>query len=200
MELLGTYGNRDLVRSVSETALSLMDTNVIDTAVLQEISVILMDFLDNPDTEIRDTQIVGMLMYLKHHDDSDYPPVLMMLLEEAYQKITRHLLRHEILSECQGQSAEGNASGAGGVREPVRYIPRNGEFELPEPGKVTNLTVRTPDTFMKKNYVREVLIDSEGYVKKEIRSFYEDIYTDESEEIYSEAYLRALKEHDAKEV
>lgn len=198
MEVLGTCGtenHKGELRTVERILAGGVSTeNLLEDAV----AGILGDFLDNPDTDIRITDVAGLVMYLKHENAEVTAPVHRMMLDEAYSRITRHLLMCGTAADRPEDTDETDRkmlmeSGEDYFRQD-RYLPENGEFSLPEPGSYTNLTVRMPDILMKKNRVREVLIDHNGYVKEEIRSYYEDIYTDESEEIYSEAYLRALRE------
>lgn len=87
-----------------------------------------------------------------------------------------------------------------GVMENERILPSyEGEFELPPKGELNNLTITAPSSLNGKVLIREVMIDHEGYIKEIINQHWEDVYTDESEEIYNTAYLEMIKNEQKKQ-
>lgn len=78
--------------------------------------------------------------------------------------------------------------------EKERWVPdERNQFFLPDAGETTNLTVTEPDLKHGKVCIREVIIDHNGYLVEEISRRYEDIYNDESEEVFNTAYLDEIK-------
>lgn len=192
-----------------------LSENIISTII--RIDSTLLSSIDLSETELKDiintltiitsvdgedclnrVETVSMLLLISRNKSLLSIPIISMLNEEAQIKLIKNVLQNasdnKLASEYTGTDFSTASLSDCNTNEKEQYLPSfEGEFKLPAPGDITNLTVSKPDKNTGKCLIKEVMIDHNGYVVKEISRRYEDMITDGTEEIYTEAYLRDLE-------
>lgn len=192
MELLGNENKSEtLLIKLQETNRKLLISPILSESELKDI-LLLLDTLINSGTDIfaYSGEIFSLLLLLSNTVYKQQFPLLNNLMTELKLKLLRFI--------CQSSNVSKNSSLDFSVKNPAdnsreQFLPTpNDNFVLPPPGETTNLTVTAPNRNTGKNLIRELIIDHNGYVVTEQSRRYEDIYTDESEKIYNDAYLKEL--------
>lgn len=191
MELLGSKNNEeDIVKSVSILNRKLLLSNILQEEDIQNILKVLIYLADSNDIGILfDGETTAFLLALSNNLSVMSVPLINNLTTELRLK----MIRVQCL-KMEDTTISGAKSVTAEKKEKERFTPTESDgFILPPVGEITNLTVTEPDYKTGKILIRDVMIDHEGYLVEEKSRRYEDIYTDESEEIYNNAYLTELK-------
>lgn len=184
MELLGNKNkSENLLIKLQETNRKVLTASSLSEEELKDILCLLDALLNNSNILSCSGEIFSLLSLLSNTVYRQRIPLLDNLMTELKLKLIRLV--------CQSSGTEASVPEESRKRE--QFLPTaNDAFLLPPPGQTTNLTVTTPNTNTGKNLVRELIIDHDGYVVSEQSRRYEDIYTDETEKIYNDAYLKEL--------
>lgn len=203
MELLGSKSTgKNAVELIAKLNRNLLTSDIVSEADTQDLIKVLSLLADtNNDSLLHNGEVSSLILLLTENSGINNVPIIRNLVTEVKLKTIRtqclkltdsklpesnELKREVSESEDYSQFFE--------IGKQERFLPNNNDFILPPPGEVTNLTVTEPNTEVGKYLIRELIIDHEGYVVEETSRRYEDIYTDESEEIYNNAHLSELRE------
>lgn len=188
MEIFGT-GNKtdDIAIDCQELLTRVMSTATLSQNDITDCINVLCYALDNPDNCQAD--VTALIMFLSTSGSIKSVPLLDNLVTECKLRFIRTtLFNGDTGNQC-------TASPRNKKRDRERFVPTPGDnFQLPAPGETGNLTVTEPDHVTGKTLIRELIIDSDGYVVRELTRRYTDINTDESEQIFTQAYLQQLDE------
>lgn len=213
MELLGNKStSKDAVMVIANLNRHLLTSDDISESDTQELIKVLSLLADsNNDALLHNGEVSSLILLLMENISAYNIPIIRNLVTEVKLKTIRTQCLKindndlKVLSnsvECctaDNSNTEDfgqyfNNKGKSGERE--RFCPGpNDNFILPPVGEITNLTITEPNYEIGKFLIRELMVDHEGYVVEETSRRYEDIYTDESEEIYNNAHLIELKKN-----
>lgn len=188
MELLGNCNqSEDLIQVIMNLNKSLLVSNIINDDDLQISITVLSALLDMDESILYVPAVTALTNILFDNESVKQMPLLDNLLKEVRLKSVRlSVLGTNI--DCGTYDQKPLST------ERERWVPdERDSFYLPEPGQTTNLTVTEPDLKTGKTCIREVIIDHDGYLVREISRRYEDIYHDESEEAFNTAYLNEIE-------
>ena len=168
------------------TASDTMQQNDVNDCIV--VLCYALDKLTQPNDDI-----TALSMVLNSIPSLANVPILDNLVQEYRLRFIRTtMFSSDYKSNCNPLCATDTTSKEE-PKEKERFVPTaTDNFELPAPGNFGNLTVTAPDRITGKTLIRELIIDSDGYVVKEVSRRYTDINTDESEQIFTEAYLNQL--------
>lgn len=206
MELLGTK-NTENSSGINELIQQLLSSNNI-SAICTDLIATLNGIINQDKKELYRSDIVSLLFILDHNPEVSSIPIINNLATElrlklirlqcmntSSEKATKSVCTAEA-ETCEGELPESAKAVAPSVRGVIdngieRFIPRNDDFQLPDPGTNGNLTLSGIDYEIGKWVEREVIIDHEGYLVRQIK--YGVANDDEANEIYSDDFLEALK-------
>lgn len=186
MELLGNKdAAKDILNIISDINSNLLSCTTLSDDTIKKTVYALTHILDDSsDASIcYHEEIISLLFLLKKNKHALEIPMIKNLAEELELKMIRVQCLNTNYSNCSPIPAE---------RE--RFLPTpDNNFVLPPNGQITNLTITEPKPDIGKTLIRDVMIDSKGYIVEEKTRRYEDFYTDETEQIYNDAYISELK-------
>lgn len=192
MEILGNSNKTEdtIIADIVNLNKSLLSSLYIDDQIDKCITLLSI-VIDMDDSILYNPHVITLINILncKKETISQIP-----LLDNLVTEITLKSIRITTLGTQYSAPAEplGNIKPLSTEKE--RWIPdERNQFFLPDVGETTNLTVTEPDLKHGKVCIREVIIDHDGYFVEEISRRYEDIYNDESEEVFNTAYLDEIK-------
>lgn len=196
MELLGNKNTKEnLLTSIADLNRRMLCYPLLPDADIQNLIQLLSALIHSDDTTLlyhRET--VSMILLLSEQKASMELPVLFHLVTELKCRLIRFTCLAAETKNYSSISTSETISAGTETKARERFTPTpDNRFLLPPAGEVTNLTVSEPNLDLGKTLIRDLMIDSEGYVVEERSRRYEDFYTDESEEIYNNAYLNELK-------
>lgn len=206
MEILGAKNNEyNKYEKLVDLNRKLLSSDNVST-ITQDLIEILNSILKSSDNEIiTNKEVILSILILSENTEIKNIPIIKFLFRELKCRVIRIQALSGIsnsedsTSKCctdenVPESAKGKAPTVCGTFENgrERFIPTNGEFNLPEPGKTGNLELRGVDYETNTWISRNVMIDSDGYFVREISYTHE---SDSSEdEIYSMAFMDRLNE------
>ena len=208
MELLGNKSTgKDAVMLISNLNRHLLTSDIISDTDTQDLIQVLSLLADtNNDALLHNGEVSSLILLLMENENTKSIPIIRNLITEVKLKTIRTqclkisdsdlVVDEKSLntSTSTDNEKEEDMSQYFGIGDKERFLPTSDNtFILPTEGEVTNLTVTEPNQEIGKNLIRELMIDHEGYVVEETSRRYEDIYTDESEEIYNNAHLSELR-------
>lgn len=193
MEILGNSNKTEdtiIIADIANLNKSLLSSLYIDDQIDKCITLLSI-VIDMDDSILYNPHVITLINILncKKEIISQIP-----LLDNLVTEITLKSIRVTTL----GTQYLAPTASLGSIKplstEKERWIPdERNQFFLPDVGETTNLTVTEPDLKHGKVCIREVIIDHDGYFVEEISRHYEDIYNDESEEVFNTAYLDEIK-------
>ena len=207
MELLGNKSaGKDAVMIISNLNRHLLTSDIISDTDTQDLIQVLSLLADtNNNALLHNGEVSSLILLLMENENTKSVPIIRNLITEVKLKTIRTQCLKISDSDLAVNEKSLNVSTANdeneedmsqyfGIGNKERFLPTSdNNFILPPEGEVTNLTVTEPNQEIGKNLIRELMIDHEGYVVEETSRRYEDIYTDESEEIYNNAHLSELR-------
>lgn len=191
MELLGNANKQvNLITKAQELNKKLLSSSTIkDQDLLNDSISFMVELADSNDSVLMDPKITSLIFTLSDTKDIEEFPILKNLVTEIRLRFVRLNIFGDVnVAQTTCDCAIDNE------KKIERWVPDyENEFTLPPKGQTTNLTVTEPNFEVGKRCIREVIIDDQGYLVREISRRYEDIYTDESEEAFNEKYLEEIR-------
>lgn len=208
MELLGNEStSKDAVTTIALLNRHLLTMEEISESDTQDLLTVLSLLADSDNDELlHNGEVSSLILLLMENRHAQSIPMIKNLVTEVKLRTIRtqclnidnsdmdtdtSALRTKVDTSKEKEEDFGQYFEA---TKEEKFVPGpNDTFTLPPKGETTNLTVTEPNFEIGKNLIRELIIDSEGRVLEEQSRRYEDIYTDESEEIYNNAHLTELR-------
>lgn len=216
MELLGNEStSKDAVTTITLLNRHLLSMEEISESDTQDLLTVLSLLADTDDDDLLHNGEVSslILLLMENRNAQSIPMIRNLVTEVKLRTIRTQCLKMDNSDISTDTSAlKSKSSNTGKKKEEnlgqffekskeERFVPGpNDTFTLPPKGETTNLTVTEPNFEIGKNLIRELIIDHEGKVLEEQGRRYEDIYTDESEEIYNNAHLAELRKYYKSEI
>lgn len=199
MEILGNeIKEKNILDAAHHIGALLLTTNTVPDGTTNEIANIISAVLDMDVRYLYEKEIISLLLVLQ---DSKIPlkyPLIDRLLREIKLKQMRCEYINNIQERTNSDITIYNEDTTDKLDPEERFLPTpENNFILPQYGETGNLTVSVPDHSTGKMLIRELIVDHDGYVIKEVSRIYRDIYTNESEAAYNEAYLKDLRGEDS---
>lgn len=197
MEILENGNGKDnITKRLNDAIVNVISKNDTSRIIDDKILELLFDMVDVDNEDIITSRELLTFLFLLESNKtiSDESILVNNLITEIKMKTLRNVsMSIDSVSDDSQSNYSRTLSKKSTERE--RFVPSvDNEFKLPPEGMTINFTYREPTADNKRIFVRELLLDHDGYVVDTIREYYDDVYSNESEEIYSEKYLDALKE------